>query len=90
MRTKAMEEMAIAVNQNILSPENAAKSLVMRGILKEGEIEGQEEFWKLAMEERKQTVGSRGGNTIREDANRQDTGKQDLTVGDRLRKAFGR
>jgi hypothetical protein len=90
VRTKAMEESAIAVNAGILSPEAAARALVFRGILEEKEIEGLEEFWKLELEARKQPVGSRGGNTIVEDSSRQDTGKPNLTVGDRLRKMFGR
>jgi len=89
VRTKATEEMAILVNQGILSPEAAAKSLVKRGILDEDEIEGLESFWKMQLEERKQTVGSRGGNTIREDANRTESGKTNMTVGDRLRKSAG-
>ena len=38
----------------------------------------------------KQMVGEYGKNTIREDAGRQDTGKQDEKIGDRLRKMFGR
>lgn len=88
VRTKAMEEMAVAVNTGILSPEAAAKSLVRRSILEEEEIVGLEAFWKLKLEERKQPVGARGTNTIREDAGRVDTSKTDMTVGDRLRKMF--
>jgi hypothetical protein len=90
VRTKAMEETAIAVNARILSPEAAARSLVKRGIYEEEEIEGLEEFWKLQLQATKQPVGDRGGNTIVEDAGRQETGKPNLTVGDRLRKMFGR
>jgi len=93
VRTKATEEMAILVNTKVLSPEAAAKSLVRRGILEEEEIAGLGEFWKKAMEEPKQPkqpVGSRGTNTIEEDAKRTDKSKTDLTVGDRLRKMFGR
>lgn len=89
VRTKAMEEMAIAVNSGILSPEAAAKSLVFRGIVSQDEIVGLEEFWTISLNERKQMVGDRSGNTIREDANRVDTGKPDMTVGDRLRKMVG-
>ncbi|MDK1029604.1 MAG: hypothetical protein QGD96_09785 [Anaerolineae bacterium] len=86
VRTGAIEEVAIAVNQGILSPEAAAKTLVARGIYEEAEIAGLEPFWALELEERKQTVGNRGGNTLREDSKRQNTGKKDMTVGDRLRK----
>lgn len=90
VRTKASEEYAILINSGVLSPEAAAKSLVMRGIMDEKEIAGLEDFWKTNLEQRKQMVGSRGGNTIREDATRVDTGKPNMTVGDRLRKVFSR
>ncbi|MCZ2419764.1 MAG: hypothetical protein LC123_07985, partial [Burkholderiales bacterium] len=94
VRTKAIEEAAIAINSGLLSPEKAAQSLVRRGIYETEEIEGLEQYWKDMMEAKKanpskQTVGDRGGNTIVEDAGRQETGKPNLTVGDRLRKMFG-
>ena len=81
IRTKAMEELAIAVNSHVLSPEAAARSLVARGIYKESDIAGLEDFWKKAAEQLtnpKQPVGSRGGNTIVEDAKRQDYRKTQL------------
>ena len=90
VRTKAMEETAISVNSGILSPEMGARSLVKRGIYSEDEIAGLEEFWKLNLEQKKQPVGDRGGNTILEDAGRQETGKPNLTGGNRLQKFFGR
>jgi hypothetical protein len=93
VRTKAVEEAAIAVNSKILTPEAAAKSLVRRGIYEEEDIEGIEaSFWKdaIANPDGGQLVGKRGGNTIVEDGKRQETGKPNLTVGDRLRKALGR
>lgn len=91
VRTKAIEEAAIAINSGLLSPEKAAQSLVRRGIYETEEIEGLEQYWKDMMEAKKanpskQTVGDRGGNTIVEDAGRQETGKPNLTVGDRLLK----
>jgi len=89
VRTKAVEEMAILVNQGVFSPEAAGKELVRRGLYPESAIEGLEEFWKMGLEKRNQTVGDRGGNTIREDAGRVDTSRQDMTVGDRLRKMIG-
>lgn len=92
VRTGAMEEAAIAVNGKVLSPEAAAKMLVRRGILTEEDIADiPPEFWKMAMENNTtgQPVGNRGGNTIREDAGRQKTGKPNQTSGDRLRKALG-
>jgi len=90
VRTGAMEEMAIAVNSGVLSPEAAAKELVRRNIWPPEATVGLEEFWKMKLEEKKQPVGNRGGNTIVEDAGRQTTGKPDQKIGDRLRKAFDR
>ncbi len=90
VRTGAMEEAAIAVSRKILSPEAAARSLVNRGILEESEIAGLEEFWKMNIdqEKNKQTVGSRGGNTILEDGKRNPSGKVNETGGGRLKKIF--
>lgn len=94
VRTKAVEEMAIAVNTRMLTPEAAARDMVARGIWDDTTIEKiSPEFWaqfEKQPEEKKQPVGDRGGNTILEDAGRQDTGAQNLTVGDRLRKMIGR
>lgn len=92
VRTQTMEEMAIAVNANILSPEAAAKIVVKRGLWDESDIEGLEAYWKQAADAKNkvgQPVGDRGGNTIREDAGRQQTGKQKQNAGARLRKLFG-
>jgi hypothetical protein len=90
VRTKAMEEMAIAINSHALTPEAAARDMIRRGIWDEETIKDiPEEFWKQfekQPENPKQPVGSRGGNTIVEDTGRQETGKPNLTVGDRLRK----
>lgn len=94
IRSKAIEEAAVAVNSGVLSPEAAAKSLVRRGIYTKEDIVGLEEFWKKMAEAKtsnpaKQPVGAQGGNTLAEDAARVDTGKPNQTVGDRLRKMFG-
>jgi hypothetical protein len=90
VRTKAVEEMAIAVSRKMLTPEAAARSMIRRGIWSEDDIQDiSDEFWKAGEtmpQPGGQTVGDRGGNTIREDAGRQDTGKPNETVGDRLRK----
>lgn len=90
VRTGAMEEMAIAVNGKILTPEAAARSLVRRGIIDEEDIKDiPETFWENALKDPKllgQPVGNRGGNTLREDAGRQQTGKKNMKSGDRLRK----
>lgn len=93
VRTKAMEEMGIAVSRKMITPQAAAQSLVRRGIWEEEDIASvPDAFWKMGEQPQQpfgQTVGARGGNTILEDAGRQDTGKSDETVGDRLRKAWG-
>jgi len=91
IRTKALEEAAIAVNASILTPEAAARDLVKRGIYDVSTIADiSPDFWKNAENRTQggQLVGSRGGNTIAEDAARQNTGKPRLTVADRLRKWF--
>lgn len=94
VRTKAVEEMAIAVNTHMLTPQAAAKSMVARGIWGDKDIrEIDPKFWEqfeTAPEDKKQPVGDRGGNTVVEDAGRQEKGKQNLnlTVGDRLRKGL--
>lgn len=90
IRTMALEEAAIAVNSRILSPQAAAEDLVRRGIYTKEQISGLDEFWKLAQTQPPpgQPVGSRGGNTIAENAGRQNTGKPNLRAGDRLRKAW--
>lgn len=89
VRTKAVEEAAVAVNSGVLSPEAAARSLVRRGIYTEEEIAGLESFWKQVADSKfkdpaKQPVGDRGGNTIVEDAGRTGAGKPRLTESDRL------
>lgn len=90
VRTKAMEEMAIAINSHALTPEAAAQDMVRRGIWDEKTIAGiPESFWKQFESQPKpvgQPVGNRGGNTIVEDVKRKDTGKPNATSGDRLRK----
>ena len=81
VRTKAAEEAAIIVNSKILPAETVAKSLIRRGILEQADFDNTPpEWWKMAMdaaknENKQQPVGDRGGNTIAEDAARQDTGK---------------
>lgn len=91
VRTAAAEEAAIVVNSKIFSPEAVAKSLVRRGIYSQEDLDNTPpEWWAKAMEENKQQpVGDRGGNTIKEDVNRQNTGKPKETAGARLRKMLG-
>lgn len=96
IRTKALEESAIAVNAKIMTPQAALKSLVRRRIYSQKDIDNMpEDWWKksedsILGENKNQPVGNRGGNTIAQDVKRQDTGKPNQTVGDRLRKLFGR
>jgi hypothetical protein len=91
LRTKALEEEAIAVNARIVTPEAAAKSLVRRGIYSQEEIDLiPQKFWDDAMNQDPAGKNvTRGGNTIAEDAARQETGKPKQRVGDRLRKVLG-
>lgn len=92
VRTKAIEEMAIAVSRKILTPQAAANSMIRRGIWDNEDIKGITDiFWKageMGDQADGQTVGDRGGNTIREDSGRQDTGEVKETVGGRLKKAY--
>lgn len=94
VRTKAAEEAAIMANSKIFPPEVIAKSLVRRGIYTQQELDDTPpDWWKKAMEtnlneNNNQPVGSRGGNTIREDATRTNGDRPRPRVGDRLRKAL--
>jgi len=81
VRTKAMEEYAIAVNSGILTPEAAARDMVKRGLWSEETINNiPAAYWqqleKKPTNENKQPVGSRGGNTIVEDAGRQNNSRE--------------
>lgn len=90
VRIGALEEMAIAVNSQILTPEAAARELVRRGIWEEDTISKiPDDYWERVMDQssgKNQPVGSRGGNTILEDSGRQETGKPNLTGSRRLTK----
>lgn len=94
VRTKASEEAAIIVNSKILPAKTVAQSLVDRGIYSQKDFDSvPPEWWTMQAEAAKseakgQPVGDRGGNTIAEDAKRQDTGKPSQTVGNRLAKWF--
>ncbi len=90
VRTKAMEEAAIAARSKIFPRKFIADDLVRRGIFPDiGSIPA--EFWDdaVTLTIGKNPVGQIGGNTIEQDAQRQDAGKTSDTVGDRLRKLFG-
>ena len=95
IRTQAAEEAAIIVNAKIFPPETVAKSLIARGIFSEDDFKNTPpEWWELAMEQAKneakgQPVGARGGNTVGEDAKRQNNGKTNPSNrGGRLRKVL--
>ena len=91
VRTGAMEEMAIAVRSGILTPDAARKDLVRRGIYEEETVADiPEDYGEDIVAPSQNPVGQTGGNTIREDAGRQKTGKPKETAGARLRKMFGR
>lgn len=79
VRTKAMEEAAIAVNSGILTAEAAAQDLVKRGIYEAETISGiPADYWQMRMMSGikvGQPVGDRGGNTLADDAARVDTSR---------------
>jgi hypothetical protein len=92
VRTKALEEAAISARAGILSPDAIRKDLVARGIYTEKTIADIPEEYGLdiLIKGGANPVGQTGGNTIAEDAARQETGQLNLTVGDRLRKTVDR
>jgi hypothetical protein len=93
VRTKAMEEAAITARSGILPPDKIRESLVRRGIFTEADIEGVAKEYGLDILIKGGTgagganpIGQTGGNTIVQDAGRQDTGATNPNVGDNLRK----
>lgn len=90
VRTQAMEEYAISTRSYILTPEAARQDLVRRGIYEKETVAGiPANYGEKQLDKNsapKQTVGPKGGNTIAEDANRNETGKPDEKSGDQLRK----
>ncbi len=97
VRTKALEEYALAIRNFVLTPEAARKDLIERGIYTVKTIAGIPDDYGIKEmdpnqkqeEVNKNNVGQTGGNTMAEDAMRTDKGKQNETGGDRLRKAIG-
>jgi hypothetical protein len=93
VRTKALEEYAMAIRNFVLTPGAARADLVRRGIYDPDTIEGiPPEYGIREMDPatKRNIVGQLGGNTQREDVNRNDNGKPNETIGDRLRKVFTR
>ena len=89
VRTAAMEETSMSVRNGVLTTDAARKDLVRRNIYDKATVEGIAADYGNDIVAPKQNIGFTGGNTIREDTNRQNTGKPDQTVGDRLRKFLG-
>jgi hypothetical protein len=91
VRTKALEEYALAIRNFVLTPGAARRDLIERGIYTEKTISGiPDEYGIKEMDpnQNKNELGQTGGNTMLEDTQRTDKGKQNETVGDRLRKAY--
>ena len=93
VRSKALEEYAIAIRNFVLTPEAARADLVRRGIYDDATIEGIPEQYGLAQmagggKGGTNPVGQTGGNTMVEDINRNETGAGNESIGDRLRKAY--
>lgn len=90
VRSGALEETAIATRSYILTPSAARKDLVRRGIYPaETVADIPEDYGENQLDKSQGTgnpVGQTGGNTLREDAGRNTTGKPDQKSGDRLRK----
>jgi len=88
VRTKALEEAAIAVRSKIVPAKTAMENLIVRSIYTQQEMDKiPEEFWTQEVDPSGNPVGQRGGNTIREDSRRINNGKQQPKAGGRLRKA---
>lgn len=86
VRTKALEEYALANRNFILTPGAARRDLVKRGIYPQATIDGIPEEYGESQLAPKQNVGQLGGNTLAEDASRTDTGATNQTGSDRLQK----
>lgn len=89
IRTKAMEEYAMALRNGVLTPEAVRKDAVRRGIYDKDTVEGIIATYGNDIVAPKTNLGQIGGNTVAEDASRVNTGKPNQTIGDRLQKIFG-
>lgn len=92
VRTKALEEIGMAINSNVLTPEAAARELVRRGIYTAETIRDiPPEFWKAAADTKSganRTNLNMGGTTFGEDNKRVDAARTGVVNG--LKKFFGR
>jgi len=91
VRTRALEEGALSTRNFILTPGAVRKDLVRRNIYTKDTIEGiPDDYGTDEMNpENKQPIGEKGGNTMVEDSKRTNSGAQNETGGDRLRKESG-
>lgn len=91
LRKLFQEEMALALRNGYLTPKAARNIGVLRGFYKEVELAGiPEDYGNDIVQPNKQPLGNTGGNTISDDAGRTGVGVPNNTVGERLRKVFGR
>jgi len=86
IRTKAIEEVVMAVRAFVLTPEAARADLVKRGIYTKETVKGIPTDYGLDEMKPKQNVGEIGGSTIGDDTKRQDTGKTNDKKSGRLAK----
>lgn len=86
LRKLALEEVALALRNGVLTPDAARKDLVRRAIYDEVTVEGIESEYGNDIVVPKQNIGPTGGNTMAEDAGRTPTGAQNNTGSGRLQK----
>jgi hypothetical protein len=89
LRKLFQEEMALAVRNKLFDRDTARRIAVERGLYKQSDIDSVPDGYGDDSEPPKQNIGTLGGNTIAEDAERTDLGIPNNTVGARLRKALG-
>jgi len=86
IRTKAIEEIVMAVRAGILTPEAARRDLVTRGIYTKETVRDIEAGYGDDIVAPKQKLGDTGGSTVGNDTSRVDTGKTDENKSGRLTK----
>lgn len=89
IRTRALEEGALSIRNFVLTPQAVRDDLVRRRIYTRETIQNipaEYGIKELDPAKNQQPLGEKGGNTIKEDSARQETGKQNPNGSDRLRK----
>jgi hypothetical protein len=86
IRTRAIEEIVMAVRAGILTPEAARQDLVRRGIYTRDTVKDIESTYGDDIVAPKQKLGEVGGSTVGDDTGRVDTGKTDENKSNRLTK----